>query len=42
MLARDRLRESAEGLLREFPERFRGTGMERFVELARERRVSVT
>ncbi|HEY6049822.1 MAG TPA: serine--tRNA ligase, partial [Thermoanaerobaculia bacterium] len=42
MLARERLRESAEELLRLFPERFRGTGMERFVELDRERRESVT
>jgi len=42
MLARERLREGAEELLRQFPERFRGTGMERFVELDRERRESVT
>jgi seryl-tRNA synthetase len=42
MLARERLREGAEELLRQFPERFRGTGMEPFVELDRERRESVT
>jgi len=42
MLARERLREGAEDLLRQFPERYRGTGMEPFVELDRERRESVT
>ena len=42
MLARERLRESAEELLRQFPERFGGTGMEPFVALDRDRRESVT
>ena len=42
MLARDRLRESAESLLAAYPERYAGSGIERFVDLDRERRESVT
>jgi seryl-tRNA synthetase len=42
MLARERLRDDAERLLADYPERYRGTGLERFVELDRERRESVT
>jgi seryl-tRNA synthetase len=42
MLARERLRDDAERLLAEFPERYGGSGIERFVELDRERRESVT
>src|SRR5450432_4214186 len=42
MLPRERLREEAETLLREFPERYGTSGIERFVELDRARRESVT
>ncbi len=42
MLPREYLRENAERLLREYPERFGGTGVERFVELDRRRRETVT
>lgn len=42
MLPREYLRENAERLLREYPERFGGTGIERFVELDRRRRETVT
>jgi seryl-tRNA synthetase len=42
MLARERLRDDAEKLIAEFPERYAGSGVERFVELDRERRESVT
>ena len=42
MLSRERLREDAERLLREYPERYAGSGIERFVELDRERRQAVT
>jgi seryl-tRNA synthetase len=42
MLARERLRESAEALPREFPERYAGSGVERFLSLDRERRDIVT
>jgi seryl-tRNA synthetase len=42
MLPRDFLRENAERLLAEMPERFGGSGLERFVELDRRRRESVT
>ncbi len=42
MLARERLREDAEALLRDYPERYAGSGIERFVSLDRERRESVT
>jgi seryl-tRNA synthetase len=42
MLPREFLRENAERLLAEMPERFGGSGLERFVELDRRRRDSVT
>src|SRR5262249_43442390 len=42
MLPREFLRENAERLLREMPERFAGTGVEDFVRLDRERRDAVT
>src|SRR5215471_17257493 len=42
MLPREFLREHAERLLRELPERFAGSGLERFVELDRARRDAVT
>ncbi len=42
MLSRERLREEAETLLRDFPERYSASGIERFVELDRDRRDSVT
>jgi len=42
MLARETLRENAEALLRDFPERYASTPIARFVELDRERRESVT
>ncbi len=42
MLPREFLRESAERLLREYPERFGGSGLERFLELDRRRRETVT
>jgi len=42
MLSRERLRESAETLLREFPERYATSGIERFVASDRQRRESVT
>jgi len=42
MLPRERLRDDAERLLAELPERFGGSGIARFVELDRERRDSVT
>jgi seryl-tRNA synthetase len=42
MLPRDFLRENAECLLAEFPERFAGTGLEDFARLDRERRDAVT
>ena len=42
MLPRDFLRENAERLLAEFPERFAGTGLEDFARLDRERRDAVT
>jgi seryl-tRNA synthetase len=42
MLPRERLRESAEALLREFPERYAVSGIERFVASDRQRRESVT
>jgi seryl-tRNA synthetase len=42
MLSRDFLRENAALLLEEYPERFAGTGIERFVELDRLRREAVT
>jgi seryl-tRNA synthetase len=42
MLPRDFLRENAERLLAEFPERYSGSGLERFVELDRRRRETVT
>src|ERR1700682_5445619 len=42
MLSRERLRESAESLLREFPERYATSGIERFVASDRQRRESVT
>ncbi|MEO8431661.1 MAG: serine--tRNA ligase [Acidobacteriota bacterium] len=42
MLARERLREDAEALLRDYPERYAGSGIERFVALDRDRRESVT
>jgi hypothetical protein len=42
MLSRDFLRENAARLLEEYPERFAGTGIERFVELDRLRREAVT
>ena len=42
MLPRDFLRENAERLLAELPERFAGTGLERFAEVDRRRRDAVT
>jgi seryl-tRNA synthetase len=42
MLSRDFLRENAARLLEEYPERFAGTGIERFVEFDRLRREAVT
>src|SRR5262249_24918481 len=42
MLPREFLRTNAERLLAEFPERFGGSGLERFVELDRLRREAVT
>ena len=42
MLPRDFLRENAERLLAEIPERFAGSGLEQFVELDRRRRDAVT
>lgn len=42
MLPRELLRESAESLLAEIPERFAGTGLERFTELDRRRRQAIT
>jgi seryl-tRNA synthetase len=42
MLPREFLREHAERLLRDLPERFSGSGLERFVELDRARRAAVT
>jgi seryl-tRNA synthetase len=42
MLPRDFLRENAERLLAEMPERFAGSGLERFAELDRQRRETVT
>ena len=42
MLSRERLRESAEALLRDFPERYASSGIERFVASDRQRRESVT
>ena len=42
MLPRDFLRENAERLLSEFPERFAGSGLDRFVALDAERRALVT
>jgi seryl-tRNA synthetase len=42
MLSREFLRENAERLLRELPERYAGTGLEGFVEIDRRRREMVT
>jgi seryl-tRNA synthetase len=42
MLPREFLRENAERLLREMPERFAGSGIEEFAELDRRRRETVT
>src|SRR5713101_5005457 len=42
MLSREFLRENAERLLSEFPDRFAGSGLERFVELDARRRAIVT
>ena len=42
MLPREFLRENAERLLRDFPERFAASGLERFVEVDRSRRDAVT
>jgi seryl-tRNA synthetase len=42
MLPREFLRENAERLLSDFPERFAGSGLERFVELDLRRRAIVT
>ena len=42
MLSRETLREEAERLLRDYPERFAGSGLERFLELDRRRRDAVT
>ena len=42
MLPREFLRENAERLLAEYPERYEGSGLERFVELDRRRREAVT
>jgi seryl-tRNA synthetase len=42
MLPREFLRENAERLLVEYPERYSGSGLERFVDLDRRRRETVT
>ena len=42
MLPREFLRENAARLLEEMPERFAGSGIERFVELDRLRRDTIT
>jgi seryl-tRNA synthetase len=42
MLAREFLRENAERLLHEYPERYGGSGLERFAELDRRRREAIT
>src|ERR1700736_3136574 len=42
MLPREFLRENAERLLSEYPERYSGSGLERFAELDRRRRDTVT
>jgi seryl-tRNA synthetase len=42
MLPRDFLRENAARLLAEYPERYAGSGLERFVEVDRRRREAVT
>ena len=42
MLPREFLRENAERLLAEHPERYSGSGLERFAELDRRRRETVT
>jgi len=42
MLPRDFLRENAAKLLTEYPERYSGSGLERFVEVDRRRREAVT
>ena len=42
MLPREFLRENAARLLREFPERFGGAGLETYTELDAERRSAVT
>src|SRR5260370_28781847 len=42
MLPREFLRENAERLLAEYPERYSGSGLERFAELDRRRRDTVT
>ena len=42
MLPREFLRENAERLLREMPERFAGAGLETYTELERQRREAVT
>src|ERR1700694_5069787 len=42
MLPRERLRESGEALLRDFPEGYAASGIERFVASDRQRRESVT
>jgi seryl-tRNA synthetase len=42
MLPREFLRENAERLLAEYPERYSGSGLERFVDLDRRRRETVT
>ena len=42
MLPREFLRENAERLLAEYPERYSGSGLERFAELDRRRRETVT
>jgi seryl-tRNA synthetase len=42
MLAREFLRENASKLLSEFPERFAGSGIDRFIELDARRRATVT
>jgi seryl-tRNA synthetase len=42
MLSREFLRENAQRLLAEYPERFAGTALERFAEVDRDRREAVT
>jgi seryl-tRNA synthetase len=42
MLAREFLRENAERLLRDYPERYGDTGLERFADLDRRRRDAIT